>query len=112
MKRKKLRKIPHGEANVEREIKLLRGLRHRNVMRLIDVFYNEEKGKIYMILEFCIAVLKDMLESSPTKKFPAYQAHEYFLQLAKGLEYLHSQRVVHKDIKPGNLLLNTLGVLK
>ncbi|CAB4066694.1 STK11 [Lepeophtheirus salmonis] len=112
MKRKKLRKIPHGEANVEREIRLLRGLQHHNVMRLIDVFYNEEKGKIYMILEYCIAVLKDMLESSPSKKFPPSQAHEYFIQLATGLEYLHSQRVVHKDIKPGNLLLNTSGVLK
>ena len=49
MKKRKLRKIPNGEANVEREIKLLYELSHKNVMKLIEVLYNEEKGKIYMV---------------------------------------------------------------
>ena len=49
MKKRKLRKIPNGEANVDREIKLLKELHHKNVMKLIDVLYNEEKGKIYMV---------------------------------------------------------------
>jgi serine/threonine-protein kinase 11 len=62
MKKRKLRKIPHGEANVEREIRLLQELSHQNVMKLIEVLYNEEKGKIYMVLEYCCAVLKDMLD--------------------------------------------------
>jgi serine/threonine-protein kinase 11 len=112
MKRKKLKKIPRGEENVEREIQLISKLRHSNVMRLIEVFYNDEKGKIYMVLEYCCAVLNDMLEQSPVKKFPAWQAHFYFCQLMDGLEYLQSNRIVHKDIKPGNLLLDTAGVLK
>lgn len=38
--------------------------------------------------------------------------HRYFQQLVDGLEYLHSQGIVHKDIKPGNLLLTTSGTLK
>lgn len=112
MKRKKLKKIPNGEQNVQREIELVRNLHHDNVMQLIEVFYNEEKGKIYMVLEYCCAVLKDMLDQSPMKKFPPWQAHFYFNQLMSGLEYLHSHRVIHKDIKPGNLLLDTAGVLK
>ena len=37
MKKRKLRKIPNGEANVEREIKLLQELSHKNVMKLIEV---------------------------------------------------------------------------
>ena len=55
---------------------------------------------------------KDMLDKSPVGKFPPWQAHFYFCQLIEGLEYLHSHRVIHKDIKPGNLLLDTTGVLK
>ena len=62
MKKRKLRKIPNGEANVEREIALLQELNHKNVMKLIEVLFNEEKGKIYMVLEYCCAVLKDMLD--------------------------------------------------
>jgi serine/threonine protein kinase len=44
-----LRKIPNGEQNVEREIRLLQALTHKNVMKLIEVFYNDEKGKIYLV---------------------------------------------------------------
>ncbi|CAK6445704.1 unnamed protein product [Pipistrellus nathusii] len=47
LKKKKLRRIPNGEANVKKEIQLLRRLRHRNVIQLVDVLYNEEKQKIY-----------------------------------------------------------------
>lgn len=112
MKKKKLKRIPHGEENVAKEIKLLGTLDHPNVMKLVEVFVNDEKGKIYLVLEYCCAVLKEMLESSELKRFPTWQAHFYFVQLIEGLEYLHSHRIVHKDIKPGNLLLATDGNLK
>ncbi|KAJ8668063.1 hypothetical protein QAD02_009726 [Eretmocerus hayati] len=112
LKRKKLRRIPNGEANVQREIQLLKVLRHRNVIGLVDVLYNDEKEKMYIIMEFCVGVLQDMLESTPHKKFPLWQAHGYFCQLLDGLEYLHGKSIVHKDIKPGNLLLTLDGTLK
>jgi len=44
-----VRKIPNGEQNVEREIHLLQALAHKNVMKLIEVFYNDAKGKIYLV---------------------------------------------------------------
>ncbi|KAL4710466.1 hypothetical protein ACJJTC_008868 [Scirpophaga incertulas] len=112
LKKRKLRRIPNGEQNVQREIQLLRILRHKNVIELVDVMYNDEKQKMYLVMEFCVGVLQDMLEASPGKKFPQKQAHNYFTQLLDGLEYLHGQGVVHKDIKPGNLLLTLDQTLK
>ncbi|KAG6446381.1 hypothetical protein O3G_MSEX004455 [Manduca sexta] len=112
LKKRKLRRIPNGEQNVQREIQLLRILRHKNVIELVDVIFNDEKQKMYLVMEFCVGVLQDMLESSPGKKFPQRQAHDYFTQLLDGLEYLHGQGVVHKDIKPGNLLLTLDQTLK
>lgn len=53
-----------------------------------------------------------MLGSTPLKKLPLWQAHDYFCQLLDGLEYLYSKGIVHKDIKPGNLLLALDGTLK
>lgn len=76
------------------------------------MLYNHEKQKMYLVMEFCVGSLQGMLESTPKKKFPLFQAHGYFLQLIDGLEYLHSMRIIHKDIKPGNLLLTLEGNLK
>ncbi|XP_026672743.1 serine/threonine-protein kinase STK11 isoform X2 [Ceratina calcarata] len=112
LKRKKLRRIPNGELNVQREIRLLRILKHKNVINLVDVLYNDEKEKMYLVMEFCVCGLQDMLGSTPLKKLPIWQAHDYFCQLLDGLEYLYSKGIVHKDIKPGNLLLALDGTLK
>ncbi|MCV4732760.1 protein kinase, partial [Escherichia coli] len=63
------------EANVKKEIQLLRRLRHRNVIQLVDVLYNEEKQKMYMVMEYCVCGMQEMLESVPEKRFPVCQAH-------------------------------------
>eukprot|EP00072_Mus_musculus_P041449 XP_006513506.1 PREDICTED: serine/threonine-protein kinase STK11 isoform X4 [Mus musculus] len=75
LKKKKLRRIPNGEANVKKEIQLLRRLRHRNVIQLVDVLYNEEKQKMYMVMEYCVCGMQEMLDSVPEKRFPVCQAH-------------------------------------
>ncbi|XP_002732086.2 serine/threonine-protein kinase stk11-like [Saccoglossus kowalevskii] len=112
LKKKKLRKIPNGETNVQREIRLLKRLKHKNIINLVEVLYNDEKQKMYLVMEYCVGGLQEMLDSCPDKKFPIWQAHDYFSQLVNGLEYLFSVGIIHKDIKPGNLLLTTDGTLK
>jgi len=59
-----------------REIQLMKQLEHRNVMRLHDVLYNDEKQKMYMILDYCVGGLQEMLENAPGKRFPIFQAHK------------------------------------
>ncbi|KAH8331148.1 hypothetical protein KR067_012103, partial [Drosophila pandora] len=110
--KRKLRRIPNGEQNVTREIHLLKQLKHENIVELVDVLYNEEKQKMYLVMEYCVGGLQEMVDYQADKKMPLFQAHGYFHQLIDGLEYLHSCRVIHKDIKPGNLLLSLDQTLK
>ncbi|XP_064386866.1 serine/threonine-protein kinase stk11-like [Halichondria panicea] len=112
MKEKRLKRIPNGEANVQREIKILKRLDHQNVIRFIETFKDPEKQKLYMVLEYCVGGLQEMLDKAPHNRFPPWQAHSYFVQLIEGLEYLHGHWVVHKDIKPGNLLLTSDNTVK
>lgn len=112
MKRQRLKKIPNGEENVKRETKLMRRLNHKNVIKLIDLIYNDEKQKIYIVMEYCVTVLQELFDKAPHHKLPISQAHSYFVQLIDGLEYLHSQGIIHKDIKPSNLLIDNSDVVK
>ncbi|XP_065663631.1 serine/threonine-protein kinase STK11 [Hydra vulgaris] len=112
MKKRKLRRIPHGEENVKREICMLKRLNHKNVIKLTDVLFNEEKEKLFIVMEFCVCGLHELLKAAPGNVLPEWQANFYFHQLIDGLEYLHSKGVVHKDIKPSNLLLTTDETLK
>lgn len=112
LKRRKLRKIPRGEENVKREIWMLKRINHRNVIELIDVIYNSVKEKIYIIMDYCVCAMHEMLKHAPGNIFPEWQAHFYFSQLIDGLEYIHGVGIVHKDIKPSNLLITTDQTLK
>uniref|UniRef100_A0A5S6QJB9 non-specific serine/threonine protein kinase n=1 Tax=Trichuris muris TaxID=70415 RepID=A0A5S6QJB9_TRIMR len=112
IKKRRLRKIPNGEQDVANEVRLLHRLSHQNVIELHDVVFNADKQKLYLFMGYCVGSIQEMLDRSEEKKFPRWQAHAYFVQLLDGLQYLHGQGVVHKDIKPGNLLLTVSEVLK
>lgn len=112
MTKKRLKKIPLGEENVRRETRLMSKLNHKNVIRLIEVIHNEEKEKLYLIMEYCVTVLQELYDRAPDNRLPISQAHHYFVQLIDGLEYLHSQGIIHKDIKPSNLLINNANIIK
>ncbi|KRY10875.1 Serine/threonine-protein kinase STK11, partial [Trichinella patagoniensis] len=104
-KKQRLRRIVNGEQDVANEVRLLRRLYHPNVVQVYDVIVDNEKQKLYLVLEYCVGSLQLMLDRSVQKRLPRWQAHRYFVQLLDGLDYLHGMGVVHKDIKPGNLLV-------
>jgi serine/threonine protein kinase len=111
--RKKILKMTGGDYVIQREIRIHRKLKHKNVVQLLNSFKNERKGKLYIVVEYCNGgSLQSLLDRAPNKRLPLKQARELFSCLLDGLEYIHSQKIVHKDIKPDNLLLTTDGVLK
>lgn len=76
-----------------------------------------KKGSIYLVFEFMDHDLAGLLDS-PNLKAPNAQWFRpehikcYMKQLLEGLHYLHSNNVLHRDIKASNLLINNQGVLK
>lgn len=112
IKHSRLRKIQNGQENVERELRILNRVRHENVVRLVEVFRREHKNKLYVVLEFCMGSVQQLLDAAHENRLCDADTHRYFVDLMKGLEYLHSVGIVHKDIKPANLLVSLDYTLK
>uniref|UniRef100_A0A452U1T3 Cyclin dependent kinase 3 n=1 Tax=Ursus maritimus TaxID=29073 RepID=A0A452U1T3_URSMA len=93
-----------------REISLLKELKHPNIVRLLDVVHSEKK--LYLVFEFLSQDLKKYMDSAPASELPLHLVKSYLLQLLQGVNFCHSHRVIHRDLKPQNLLINELGAIK
>lgn len=85
-----------------REISLLKEMRHENVVRLIDLVHNDVK--LYLVFEFLDLDLKKYMDSTLPKGLEPSLVKSYLLQLVKGISYCHGHRILHRDLKPQNLL--------
>lgn len=92
-----------------REINLLRKLRHENLVNLIEVF--RRKKHLYLVLEFVAHTILDALEQHPGGLGEDI-SREYIWQVFRGLEFCHSNQIIHRDVKPENVLVSTMGVIK
>ncbi|KAG5177809.1 cyclin-dependent kinase [Tribonema minus] len=92
-----------------REISLLRELQHPNIVQLRDCIQSE--GKLYLIFEFVDRDLKKYLEAA-AGLLDASRVRSFAHQLLAGLEFCHARGVMHRDLKPQNLLVSREGRLK
>jgi cyclin-dependent kinase len=92
-----------------REISLLKELQHPNIVRLCDVIHTERK--LTLVFEFLDYDLKKMLDMHEKGLEPG-TTMSYLYQLFRGIAYCHQHRVLHRDLKPQNLLINRRGDLK
>jgi len=102
-----------------REISILKELEHPGVVQLLDVIHQEQK--IFMVFEYLDKDLKKLMDDYATANksdgnsatgLPESLVRSYVRQLLDGVSYCHRNRVLHRDLKPQNLLINAAGMIK
>lgn len=93
--------------NFVREVKLLLRLHHENVVRVFNYYLYPEKFAGYILMEFIDGLnIDEHLQKSPE------QINDLFLQAVEGFAHLEKCGILHRDIRPGNLLVTKSGRLK
>jgi len=85
------------------EIKIHKSLRHTNIVGFEHVF--EDQENVYILLEICTnQTLNELLKRR--KRLTELEVQCYTVQIVDSLKYLHNNRVIHRDLKLGNLFLS------
>ncbi|MBX3234240.1 MAG: serine/threonine protein kinase [Labilithrix sp.] len=96
---------------LEREAKVLADLVHPNVVLLLESG-RTESGRPFLVLEHVEGASLQELEAKAKKKIPVAVALAIACGVCAALEHVHSRGVVHRDVKPGNVLLSKAGTVK
>ncbi|XP_073307030.1 cell division control protein 2 homolog A-like [Primulina huaijiensis] len=87
-----------------REISLLKEMQHANIVRLKDVVHSEKR--LYLVFEYLDLDLKKHMDSCPDFSQNPHLVKSFLFQILRGICYCHSHRVLHRDLKPQNLLID------
>ncbi|KAJ8678337.1 hypothetical protein QAD02_014124 [Eretmocerus hayati] len=94
-----------------REISLLKELKHPNIVSLMDVLM--EESKLYLIFEYLTMDLKKYMDSLGSGKLlDSSIVKSYLYQITRAILFCHQRRVLHRDLKPQNLLIGKKGIIK
>eukprot|EP00418_Pyrodinium_bahamense_P047224 CAMPEP_0179174714 /NCGR_PEP_ID=MMETSP0796-20121207/86267_1 /TAXON_ID=73915 /ORGANISM="Pyrodinium bahamense, Strain pbaha01" /LENGTH=303 /DNA_ID=CAMNT_0020878023 /DNA_START=104 /DNA_END=1016 /DNA_ORIENTATION=+ len=105
MKKMKLDSEEEGVPSTAiREIALLKELPHENVVKLLDVFCST--NKLTLVFEFVENDLKKYMKSLGRQLSPP-SIKTLAFQLCRGIEFCHANRILHRDLKPQNLLIDS-----
>ena len=98
---------------IREEIAIMKKLDHPNLVSLIEVLDDPREDSLYMVMEMCKkgVVMKVGLDER-ADPYPDEKCRCWFRDLVLGIEYLHAQGIVHRDIKPDNCLITDDDVLK
>ncbi|ELW62867.1 cyclin-dependent kinase 10 isoform X1 [Tupaia chinensis] len=94
-----------------REITLLLRLCHPNIVELKEVVVGNHLESIFLVMGYCEQDLASLLENMPTP-FSEAQVKCIVLQVLRGLQYLHRNFIIHRDLKVSNLLMTDKGCVK
>ena len=110
---KKIRLKPEEEgipSTAIREIALLKELNQKNIVNLLDVIHTSKK--LTLVFEYCDSDLKKIMDNLKGEKLPKETVKLYLYEMLQGIGYIHKHKILHRDLKPQNLLINSNGVLK
>lgn len=94
-----------------REISLMKELKHENIVALHDVIHTE--NKLMLVFEYMDKDLKKHMDSRGDRgQLEPITIKSFMHQLLRGIAFCHENRVLHRDLKPQNLLINSRGQLK
>lgn len=93
-----------------REIALLKELQHPNIVRIQDVIHTNKK--LILVFEYVDQDLKKFFSSREGKPLDGILVKSLLYQLIRGIAHCHQMKVLHRDLKPQNLLVSKEGVLK
>ena len=93
------------------ETQLLSSLKHPNIVAYKESF--QEFGCLYIIMEYVDGGdLYQKIQKKKNKFFTEHEILRIFIQLCLALQYIHEKKIVHRDIKPQNVFLTNVGVVK
>jgi HAMP domain-containing protein/predicted Ser/Thr protein kinase len=102
---------PEDLERFKREIRLARRITHRNVLRTYD--YGEAEGVYFISMEFVRGyTLSELLEEAENRQMATRAAVGITRQICRGLQAAHEQGIIHRDIKPQNVLVDAKGEAK
>ena len=103
--------LPGIPSTAIREISLLKQLQHPNIVKLFDVIHTERK--LTLVFEYLDQDLKKYIDSlNDSNNLDISIIKSFLYQLLLGINFCHQNRVLHRDLKPQNLLINLNGELK
>ncbi|XP_068577086.1 STE20-like serine/threonine-protein kinase isoform X2 [Cebidichthys violaceus] len=92
------------------EIEILASCDHHHIVKLLDAFYFE--GKLWILIEFCAGGAVDAIMLELERPLTEPQIRVVCRQTLEALSYLHENKVIHRDLKAGNILLSLDGEVK
>ncbi|XP_061763737.1 serine/threonine-protein kinase 10-like [Nerophis ophidion] len=92
------------------EIDILASCDHPNIVKLLDAFYYE--GKLWILIEFCAGGAVDAIMLELERPLTEPQIKVVCRQTLQALVYLHDNKIIHRDLKAGNILLTLNGDVK